>query len=463
MINFDPHDANHLNFLLASTCLFSVMVGLIAPKKEDDDEWLKDYRSPDWITNIASGLSVPQYIRAPVSTDDMETKAVNEDKQEIGAVLDGLFQELANIMGRSSIEAVPSPSSPTPSMAPSGKEFAFEPISFEKDDDLNFHISFITSASNLRCDNYTLRRTDFQNCKVIAGRIVPAIATTTAAVCGLVTLELFKVLLEKDTDSYMNRAIGLGSYSYTSFTADPPNQFKTVVELRPPEIHAASSSKEGDTEMYDESGKIKEEFYTKVTHRVYPENHSVWDKLICSGSWTLKEFVSWLEEKHQLRLVNWNFIYGYKTVYDEDNKRKVVKAVTSPIYPPQVALDYSLLPSLDLTLPQASTEIMKNKAAKPTQQYIALWKQCKEKGAIPPQPSKADIITSDTTLKEILFRMTSLADTSLARGDIETKAISKTENRKFVVIPGSEAPLCIDLNTDEEIEHLCAIKITLKE
>jgi hypothetical protein len=161
--------------------------------------------------------------------------------------------------------------------------------------------------------------------------------------------------------------------------------------------------------------------------------------------------------------MNWNFIYGYKTVYDEDNKRKVLKGVSAPIYPPQVVLDYSLLPSLELSLAQASGEIMRNKAAKPTQSYIALWKQCKEKGFVPEPPAKDEIITEATSLKDVLRRMNHLADTNLASGAIETKAISKVDSRKFVVIPSSEAPLCLDLNHDEEIEHICAIKILLQE
>lgn len=61
------------------------------------------------------------------------------------------------------------------------RQFQPEPADFEKDDDLNFHISFVTSCANLRCDNYTLKRTDFHACKVIAGKIIAAIATTTAA------------------------------------------------------------------------------------------------------------------------------------------------------------------------------------------------------------------------------------------------------------------------------------------
>jgi hypothetical protein len=63
--------------------------------------------------------------------------------------------------------------------------------------------------------------------------------------------------------------------------------------------------------MYDEGGNIKKEFFEQVVHRAYPENHSVWDKLQCSSSLTLKEFVQWFEEKHSLKLLNWNFIYGY--------------------------------------------------------------------------------------------------------------------------------------------------------
>merc|ERR1711881_201101 len=78
----------------------------------------------------------------------------------------------------------------------SGEILTLEEADFEKDDDLNFHIQFITAAANLRADNYTIPNSDFQKVKLIAGRIIPAIATTTASVCGLVMFELFKVALD---------------------------------------------------------------------------------------------------------------------------------------------------------------------------------------------------------------------------------------------------------------------------
>ena len=65
---------------------------------------------------------------------------------------------------------------------------------FEKDEDSNFHIDFIHSAGNARALNYGLKEMDWITVKLKAGRIVPALATTTAAVAGLQTIELLKLI-----------------------------------------------------------------------------------------------------------------------------------------------------------------------------------------------------------------------------------------------------------------------------
>jgi ubiquitin-activating enzyme E1 len=70
----------------------------------------------------------------------------------------------------------------------------FNPQEFEKDDDTNWHINWITASSNLRAYNYNIPNATKQQTKGIAGRIIPAIATTTAAVSGLILLEMLKYL-----------------------------------------------------------------------------------------------------------------------------------------------------------------------------------------------------------------------------------------------------------------------------
>lgn len=65
--------------------------------------------------------------------------------------------------------------------------------------------------ANLRAENYKLDSMDWITVKLKAGRIVPALATTTACVSGLQTLEICKYLknlkIELMRNSYLNLAV----------------------------------------------------------------------------------------------------------------------------------------------------------------------------------------------------------------------------------------------------------------
>jgi len=96
----------------------------------------------------------------------------------------------------------------------------YVPQEFEKDDDTNWHISWITSASNCRATNYNIPVASEQDTKGIAGRIIPAVATTTSAVVGLIGMELLKYVRGvDDIDMYQSWFVNMADN--TNINANP--------------------------------------------------------------------------------------------------------------------------------------------------------------------------------------------------------------------------------------------------
>lgn len=91
------------------------------------------------------------------------------------------------------------------------------PIEFEKDDPTNWHIEFVAAMSNLRARNYKIKEISPFQVKIIAGKIIPALATTTAMVVGSVGIEIIKTILGKPVNkmrnSFMNLALPLWLFS----------------------------------------------------------------------------------------------------------------------------------------------------------------------------------------------------------------------------------------------------------
>ena len=76
--------------------------------------------------------------------------------------------------------------------------------SLTMDKDVDSHASFVTFAANVRAATYGIPRETKSGVRKLAGRIVPALITTTAMVTGMATIELFKrfICLERSGDRH---------------------------------------------------------------------------------------------------------------------------------------------------------------------------------------------------------------------------------------------------------------------
>lgn len=103
-------------------------------------------------------------------------------------------------------------------------KYSVKVLEFEKDDDSNHHIDYINSTSNLRATNYKIDPVDRYTTKLIAGKIIPAISTTTSIVSGLVTVEMIKSIFGKvSIEDYKNSFINL-AINFTLLSEPMPTQ-----------------------------------------------------------------------------------------------------------------------------------------------------------------------------------------------------------------------------------------------
>jgi len=268
---YDPSNAEHTAFMTAATNLFAGMLGIPGPKPPSElnqagaARWQAQYRTEEWLSSTVASLGgPPARVKGAV---DLEGDA-DAAKQSEGAADEAAREEaeLEALLAR--IET----------LGAGGSKGAFEPADFEKDDDDNFHIDFITACSNLRAANYSIPATTRHKCKMISGRIIPAIATTTASVTGLVMLEMFKVLLSKPVEQLRNGNYDLGSNQYMMFEAEPPSQLTTHVELTmpdPKEHPDAYDAKGNLVDMYKDPDMMLG-FAERVL--CHPDPHTKYDK-----------------------------------------------------------------------------------------------------------------------------------------------------------------------------------------
>ncbi|XP_039403628.1 ubiquitin-like modifier-activating enzyme 7 isoform X9 [Mauremys reevesii] len=193
-LEFDCDNSTHMEYIMAAASLFAQTHRLQVPRdRAAARETLRAMAMPPFQLEVA--------VRIPVTEEEMEEVPAGVDEEQLAA----LRQELAE--RRQALLEVGC-----------GSTHLMEPIHFEKDDDSNGHVDFIMAASNLRAANYGIAPADWHKSKRVAGRIVPAIATTTAAVAGLACLELYKLVWgHQDLGSYCNSFLQLAEPLLTRF------------------------------------------------------------------------------------------------------------------------------------------------------------------------------------------------------------------------------------------------------
>ena len=94
-------------------------------------------------------------------------------------------------------------------------------IEFEKDDEQNGHVVFVNAASNLRAMVYGIPIVDAMETRRVAGKIIPAMISTTAFVSALSCTELVKVVQNADLQQHRNAFINL-ALPFFAFTTPLP-------------------------------------------------------------------------------------------------------------------------------------------------------------------------------------------------------------------------------------------------
>jgi len=192
ILDFDMDIEFISGFISAASKIWANIFGLDIDQSLDVKEYYETELKNKKISDFCS--SIDDILGESVSENDAQLDEKNKEKLSKINQYD-VDQVLASLPDVSSINNLV------------GHIF---PQDFEKDDDSNYHIDLIWHAANTRASIYGIENKNRHDIKGIAGKIIPALATTTAVVSGLACIELYKILLGcKNIETYYNSFLNL--------------------------------------------------------------------------------------------------------------------------------------------------------------------------------------------------------------------------------------------------------------
>ncbi len=202
---------------------------------------------------------------------------IKEEILDNEVIIDNFKEEISNLLNNNIIKK---------------RIRSIKQIKLDKENDENYHMNFILAFSNLRANNFNIEKTDFLSVKKIAGNIIPAIASTTAAITGIACLQIYTLLLTDDLYSLKNCDFNLATSQFDLYFPEE----KTYIE---------------DIKNDDNI----------IENKVIPGEYTIWDKIDIFGpNKTVKNIVDYFKDKYNVDIDYINYKdYTLASILDGDN------------------------------------------------------------------------------------------------------------------------------------------------
>lgn len=235
-LTFEVTDPLHMEFLQAWALMRAEPYGIAIPPMAHAGD-------VDYYSSVVASVQVPTFRPADnvtIAVTDEEAKAEATNNNSSNSLSGDIDSQCSLILSQ------------LPPRSSTGS-FTLKSIDFDKD--IDSHMRVVAACSNLRARNYRIPEADLHVSRGIAGKITPAIATTTALVTGAICLEIYKLVQDKDARiwggsssvvggeesktteagesmKYMNSFTNLALPLFTNMEPNPPKTTTSIIKGR---------------------------------------------------------------------------------------------------------------------------------------------------------------------------------------------------------------------------------------